>query len=150
MKEELQLKNLLELPSTLKDFIFPTIENATEILKKEHNLKEIHFKTLMLIKFHPNSTMSQISKKLQLEKGGFTPVVYRLLSNNFVKKDAGEDDKRKFYLNLTEKGIALTEQIKMQHINCLENKLKNLSDSEQQLFHSIVEVLLALCKKAEY
>ncbi|ONI44448.1 hypothetical protein AN640_05535 [Candidatus Epulonipiscium fishelsonii] len=149
MLEDLQLKNLLELAPTFINFIFPTIHRTKKILQA-HDLKETHFKTLMFIKFNPNSTMSQISKKMQLEKGGFTPIVNKLLVSNFIEKITGEDDKRKSYLVLTEKGLSFTEQIKNEHSNYLENKLKNLSVSEQKLFHSVVEVLITLCQKAEH
>jgi len=81
------------------------------------NLNKTHLRTLMYINFEEKPKMSLISGKMGLEKGSFTPVAQKLMELGYITK------------------------------NKTEEKMSELSDTEQSELQSSLKIVLEFSKK---
>ena len=81
-----------------------------------------------------------LGKKLLKSGGNITLVVDNLEKQDLVKRERGKEDRRLFYIYLTEKGKNLFEKIFPEYLNSILGAINILTDSEQIEFQR-------LCKK---
>lgn len=110
-------------------------------------LNQTHIKALMFIYFNNNIQMNELSSKLHIEKGSFTPVANKLIDLTYIKKTPSTLDKRKVYLSLTKKGEDLVVLLKESYLKAFEDNLNLLSEEDQLALISSVENLITLLDK---
>lgn len=110
-------------------------------------MNETHLKALMNLRFTGASPMSEVSRRLSLEKGSFTPVANRLIDLNLIVKRRSEKDKRVYLLELTEEGRSLTQKVLDGHHVYIESLLENITDKEQKAFFEAVVTVRETLKK---
>ena len=81
-----------------------------------------------------------MGKKLLKSGGNITLVIDNLEKQDLVKRERGKEDRRLFYIYLTEKGKNLFEKIFPEYLNSILGAINILTDSEQIEFQR-------LCKK---
>ena len=81
-----------------------------------------------------------LGKKLLKSGGNITLVIDNLEKQDLVKRERGKEDRRLFYIYLTEKGKNLIEKIFPEYLNSILGAINILTDSEQIEFQR-------LCKK---
>ena len=111
-------------------------------------LNRTHLRTMLYIFFSNNPKMSEISGKMGLEKGSFTPVAQKLLALGYITKTKTDKDRRKSILNLTEKGKNLTMEYYAAHEKYILEKLSALGD-ERGRYIELLKELLELTKKMQ-
>ncbi|MDC7226730.1 MAG: MarR family transcriptional regulator [Spirochaetales bacterium] len=132
------IENLFELHWSIISIFFKGFD---ESFKLPEGLNFTHMKTAMTIFFHGPMTMSEISKRLALEKGSFTPVASRLISGGYVRKERSREDKRVYKLALTESGEELTERLRTAHNQYIQSMLDRLNaDEQKEYFEDIVRL----------
>jgi DNA-binding MarR family transcriptional regulator len=59
-----------------------------------------------------NKTISEIGDRLGLDSGTLTPLIKKLEKRHILKRVRGKEDERKVYIELTEFGLKLKEDLK--------------------------------------
>ncbi len=103
-----------------------------------------HVRAALILRFHGSMAMSELSRRLVLEKGSFTPVASMLIKKGYMKKEQSAEDKRVFNLALTQAGLDLTSRFKTEHWKFMSDVLGKLNPQEQQDYFAIV------CKLNDY
>ena len=116
-----------------------TMSYFNDILK-EYNLSELYAKYLAVIS-KQETTLSEISRKLQLDKANTTRVIGKLEALNLVVKKKMSDN-RKFIVSLTDKGKALAQEINKKINSWLYGITKDIPESELLQFTSTLEKLI--------
>jgi len=135
---------IYELSHTYRDAFIKEFEDNYEV---PDNLNKTHLRTLMYINFEEKPKMSLISGKMGLEKGSFTPVAQKLMELGYITKNKTDRDRRKSILLLTDKGKKAVDAYENAHIEFLEEKMSELSDTEQSELQSSLKIVLEFSKK---
>lgn len=137
--------NIFNLVPTLTDIFFKAFEKKNI----SSTLSNSHIKTLMFLRIEGSKTMTQISQKVELEKGSFTPVANHLIHLGYIEKVKSSEDKRICMLSLTVEGYALTSKILDKHKIHIEQQLDKLSKEEKTAFISSIALVLSLAHKMQ-
>jgi DNA-binding MarR family transcriptional regulator len=68
--------------------------------------------TLIVLFEKDNKTISEIGDRLGLDSGTLTPLIKKLEKRHILKRVRGKEDERKVYIELTEFGLKLKEDLK--------------------------------------
>lgn len=139
-----RLKAIFSLRSMIEKVYFKSYECSRHF---QVDLNHTHIKTLMILKFEGESSMSAISDKLNLEKGSFTPVANKLINYDFIEKIIDPKDKRVYNLRLTEKGCDFSEEFSRNHIEYINGLLDCLSENEKNLYLAAIELVDSMTMK---
>lgn len=113
----------------------------------EDNLNRTQMRTLLLVDFYSGSPMTEISRRLELEKGSFTPVARKLMKLGYIRGSCSPRDKRKTILKLTPKGQAFTFWLRLELVREWGIRLSALSPEDQQKLTHHLSELYRLLKK---
>jgi len=138
MVKDLRLKNIIDVMMNLERVVFKQYFNKYAI---PDGLNQTHLFTLLHLDFCASSSMVELSRQLNLEKGSFTPVAHKLLQLGYIGKKQNPEDKRVFQLSLTEKGELLVSDFKMSHLQYFQKLLDPLREEEKEKFFQAVGVL---------
>lgn len=130
------MEDLMRLPM-LKKLIFQDFDRST--LNLPINQTQEH--VLMVIGRHPDSTMSEISRRMGLEKGSFTTITDHLLTLKLIERNHSEKDRRRITLKLTPEGDALALRVHEAREAHLRSKLDSLSSIEQEELASALKTI---------
>ncbi|PAB60297.1 MarR family transcriptional regulator [Anaeromicrobium sediminis] len=128
----------------ITEIFFNDFQTASDLLK---DLNSTHTKTLMALKYEGSSTMSSISRKIELEKGSFTPVANKLIKLGYIEKVQSTEDKRKSLLQLTESGHNFAERFHEEHTKYIYNQLSKLSEAERGAYLAAINLVQCLSRK---
>lgn len=93
-------------------------------------LKKNQEKLIVLLYFEGCATPSELSRKLDLEKGGVTTLVDSLEDAGLITRGEVPGDRRKNVIMLTAEGRAYLERVLGEHQKILLNMLKKLKRAE--------------------
>lgn len=88
--------------------------------------------TLIVLFEKDNQTISEIGDRLGLDSGTLTPLIKKLEKRHILKRLRGKDDERKVYIELSELGLKLKEDLKQvpfemsKHYNLTLEEAKSL------------------------
>jgi DNA-binding MarR family transcriptional regulator len=142
MNQELELvESMDKLSELMKKF-------QTELLSgdlKEYTLRQLYY--IELIDKHEGISVSEISKTLDLKKSTVSIAVNQLIDLEIVSKIQSNNDKRFYFLKLTEKGKDIMKMHKQVHQNTIKKILKILNQDEVENFIKIVDKITILTAK---
>lgn len=93
-------------------------------------------------------TAREIKDKLFLDEGYVSRIVNKLVKDKLIIKEQSSDDKRVYFLALTEKGKEIANLINVRSDNQIENIIENLSDEKQiRVVQLMIEIKEVLSKK---
>lgn len=114
---------------------FPLYACAKEVVRQyrkpleELNLTYTQYLVMMVLWEHGGMTEGELGRKVYLESGTLAPLLKRLEKAGLVNRIRPENNERKLFLTLTDKGEALKEQAK----NVPENMQDCIPLSEDEL-----------------
>lgn len=109
MQENLKLENQL----CFKIYsISKSIVRIYGPLLNEIDLTYPQYITMMVMWEHKKLHFKEISSKLKMKTGTLTPILNKLESNGYLEKVKDENDDRKIYLVVTQKGLEIEEKAK--------------------------------------
>jgi DNA-binding MarR family transcriptional regulator len=73
---------------------------------------------------------AEIGEKLCIAKAQMTHLIDKLVEQNLVKREGGEDDRRTINLTLTGNGNKLLEEQDILFTNALRDNMASLTDAE--------------------
>ena len=124
--------NILYSYNWLRDKITPTF--------KTHGLLEQHFNVLKIVKgSHPKKVSPGYIIEVMLDKKrDLTRLVDKLVKLGLLDRNTNAVNRRKVEISITEKGLALVEQIDKELIN-IEEGLMNLNEEEAGLLSDLLD-----------
>ncbi|MGM0432150.1 MAG: MarR family transcriptional regulator [Spirochaetota bacterium] len=141
-------------PIVLLGELFPRLLKATlgdfiTTKTREHNLNQTHIKTLIVLLYTVEASMSQLGMKIGLEKGSVTSVVNSLIQRKLVTRTRSIRDKRKWIVKLTEPGIHVAEECRTAMQKHIHQRLCVLDIADQHMFYHSLTDLDAVIRKIE-
>lgn len=138
------IESLLDLHWSIISIFFKGFDEEVAL---PEGLNPTHFKAAMMLKFHEPMTMTELSRRLTLEKGSFTPVAARLIDKGLVEKVQSEEDRRVYNLVLSAEGRKLTDWLRKAHWRYIQSMLERLSPEEQEEYFDKMSRLNVLNNK---
>ena len=133
-----RIEGIFELHRYIVSMFFKDFEDTFE---PSDGLNFTHIKAAMTLYFHGKMTMSELSRRLVLEKGSFTPVAAKLIKTGYIKKEQTPADKRAYNLVLTASGKELTARLKNAHWRFMTAALGQLPPDEQDDYFELIRKL---------
>jgi DNA-binding MarR family transcriptional regulator len=93
--------------------------------------------------------MSEVSRRLNLEKGSFTPVAAKLIKLGYIQKNQDESDKRVYNLELTDLGLEVAEDFKEKHLTYINQLVTQFSEDERQEYFEAIDKVYQMTKRLE-
>ncbi len=75
-------------------------------------------------------TLTEISETLDIPNSTASVIVDRLVNLGILRKERDEEDRRKVFIYIEDKGLEQEEQIINYHMDCFRNLFKNASNEE--------------------
>ena len=105
---------------------------------RKHKLSISEFGVLELLFHKGRQPVQQIAEKILVTSGTITYVIDKLAKKSLVVREKCSEDKRIFYVDLTEEGRELISELFPYHEKHLEELFKNLdSESKKHLIESL-------------
>lgn len=146
MKEEkYNLRDIFALYFTLDRIFFREFRSRYQL----ENMNFTHFRAMMLLIVEGSSSMTQLSEKMNLEKGSLTSVANHLHKLGYVKKVKDEKDKRVYTLKATDKGREFSEVVIGDHLEYINEKIEGFSEQEKDMYLSGAKFLVSMMNKLE-
>ncbi|MHA6253358.1 MarR family winged helix-turn-helix transcriptional regulator [Oceanobacillus sp. CAU 1775] len=141
MSENLSLKAFVVIMKASK-----TLE---ELVKKdiaEHGMKTSDFAILEALYHKGRQTIKQISEAVLINTGSITYVIDKLEKNNYLQRIHCKDDRRVVYIEITEKGNEVMNEIFPKHQKMIEELFTDIPDENKQV---LIDTVKAIGKKGE-
>ena len=134
---------------------FPKIYSSfyLEDLKKYapiYNINKTQLRALMFIKNNGSITMIDLCSMLNIEKGSLTSMVDDLSKKGFVVREKDLLDKRKFVINITNKGDIVASEFMEKLSEGLEEKFLRLSEEDRNKYVESINNLRDILSKDEF
>lgn len=108
-------------------------------------LRPVEFTILQLLHEGLCTTLSQLSKELQMTPPSVSVWLDKLTERELIRRSKGDTDGRTQHLQLTDSGAALTERAQQALLASEQQLMSVLSPGERLL---LLEILHKLCAKA--
>ncbi|KKE79914.1 MarR family transcriptional regulator [Oceanobacillus caeni] len=136
---------------SLKAFVVLLKANKTlaELIKKDissHGMRTSDFTVLEALYHKGQQTIKQITQSVLINTGSITYVIDKLEKKGLLERTPCKDDRRVVYIQLTDQGIKLMEEIFPLHQQVIENVFEGVTDEEKKI---VIDVLKRVGKKSE-
>ncbi|HLR10906.1 MAG TPA: MarR family transcriptional regulator [Sporosarcina sp.] len=128
--------------------LFIVLSRATKVISEESNkiieqfgLNPTEFGVLELLHHRGRQPIQKIGQKILLRSGSMTYVVNRLEEKGYLQRIFCEEDKRITYIEITDAGVSLVEEIFPDHVKKIESLMSGLSKEEQEQTIELVKKL---------
>lgn len=125
------MHNNLKLENQLCFKIYSISKSIVRIygpLLKEIDLTYPQYLTMMVLWEHKKLPFKEISSNLKMKTGTLTPILDKLESNGYLERIKDENDDRKVYIAITQKGLELEDRAK----DIPKKIVKNLDLKEEE------------------
>ena len=109
------MHNNLKLENQLCFKIYSISKSIVRIygpLLKEIDLTYPQYLTMMVLWEHKKLPFKEISSNLKMKTGTLTPILDKLEANGYLERIKDENDDRKVYIAITQKGLELEDRAK--------------------------------------
>lgn len=97
---------------------------------KGHCVPPSHIKVIFYLHGRDSASVSEIAKKLCISKPNMTPIIDKLVNQDFVTRYEDPNDRRVLRVKLSEKSIAFLDEVKESVTKQFASKLSVLDESE--------------------
>jgi len=112
-----------------------------DVLGKDISLQHVYI--LDLCDLHEKVTMNNLSEAMHLDGSAVSTLVSRMEKKSLLKRTHGTRDRRCVYVQLTQQGQNLKDELKSQSGVLSDNIKKNISADEIEQLHAIVNKITA-------
>lgn len=91
--------------------------------------------------------ISELSLCNKISKQQLTPILHRLIEENYIVKSPNPNDRRSHLVNLTDEGSAFIETVIKESTNIIEKSIQQLSPEDYAALGYHTSALLALMEK---
>ncbi|GGN55854.1 MarR family winged helix-turn-helix transcriptional regulator [Oceanobacillus indicireducens] len=140
MSENLSLKSFVVLMKASK-----TLE---EMVKKDiaaHGMKLSDFSILEALYHKGRQTIKQISEAVLINTGSITYVIDKLEKNELLRRTNCKDDRRVIYIEITDKGKEVMNEVFPKHQARIEEVFEGISEEHKEI---LIETIKTVGKRA--
>lgn len=113
---------------------------------KEHHLSPLQVQLLIFLRFHREGkrTVSYLSHEFNMSKPTISDAVRALLKKGHIGKEENTEDRRAYFISLTDSGRKLTEKIAL-FANPLRDKIGSWNEEEREsLLVKLLDIISTL------
>lgn len=133
MSENLSLKTFVVTMKASK-----ALEELTKKDISKHNMRASDFAILEALYHKGRQTIREISESVLISTGSITYVIDKLEKKEFLIRTNCPEDRRAVYLEITEKGKQVMDDIFPKHQQVIEELFEDISEEEKQ---TVIDVL---------
>ncbi|QGS67938.1 MarR family transcriptional regulator [Oceanobacillus sp. 143] len=129
MSDNLSLKTFVVLMKAAK--------SIEELIKKDissHGMKSSDFAVIEAVYSKGRQTIRQISEAVLINTGSITYVIDKLENNGLVERVDCKEDRRVVYIQITDKGKKLMDEIFPKHQQVIEALFEGVTSEEKKSF----------------
>jgi DNA-binding MarR family transcriptional regulator len=106
-------------------------------------LTERQFEILAILKFLNNGTISDLEDKLHITSSSLSTTITKMVKLGYIDRTfpQDEEDRRKTYLNITEKGVNIIDDMYKEIMQAIEYFYEALCDDQKRSFSEGVDKL---------
>lgn len=127
-------KNIVEFYDKLSSWELETVRDSGITMQQMH--------TLEVIGSNEKIRMKEITQRLGIATGTLTVMIDRLTKMGLVRRVVNTNDKRSYYIELTNKGQGFYEEHSHHHDMLVTELAHDFSDSERETFNNLLEKIL--------
>ncbi|WP_067726627.1 MarR family winged helix-turn-helix transcriptional regulator [Oceanobacillus damuensis] len=141
MSENFSLKAFVVLMKASK-----TLEKITKKDISSHGMRTSDFTILEALYHKGRQTIREISEAVLINTGSITYVIDKLESKGLLERSDCPDDRRVVYIQLTNKGKELMDEIFPKHQKVIEEIFEDVSTEDKQV---LIDVLKKIGNKGD-
>ncbi|GLO64776.1 MarR family transcriptional regulator [Oceanobacillus kimchii] len=115
-----------------------TLEEITKKDIKKHGMRTSDFTILEALYHKGKQTIREISEAVLINTGSITYVIDKLENNGLLTRSSNPDDRRAVYIEITDKGKEIMDDIFPKHQRVIEELFDGISEEEKQ---TVIDVL---------
>ena len=127
-------ENIVEFYDKLSSWENETVRDSGITLQQAH--------TLEVIGSNKEIRMKEITQRLGIATGTLTVMIDRLTKLDLVRRVVNTNDKRSYYIELTNKGQTLYKEHSNHHEMLVTELAHDLSDAERETLNNLLEKIL--------
>ena len=127
-------ENIVEFYDKLSSWENETVRDSGITLQQAH--------TLEVIGSNKKIRMKEITQRLGIATGTLTVMIDRLTKLDLVRRVVNTNDKRSYYIELTNKGQTLYKEHSNHHEMLVTELAHDLSDAERETLNNLLEKIL--------
>jgi len=104
---------------------------------------------VMVILTKKKATMTELSNEMLMSKQQMTPIIDKLVSQSFVKREYDNIDRRIIRIGVTQSGLDILAEIKEKVLGVLNDKLKDLDDNDLLCLNHALSDLFKVINKID-
>lgn len=116
-----------------------TIKSNLGIAIRENGITETQFRVLDVLYFLGKMNINDLMKKMLATSGNITFVLKSMESKGYINKKQCMKDKRKSYIEITEKGENLFEKILPEHLKEVDKLFSIYTDEEKKTLINLLK-----------
>jgi DNA-binding MarR family transcriptional regulator len=115
----------------------------------DYELNRTQYKTIMLVHYERNASMSELCTHMNMEKGSFTSVIDGLIRRNLLQRVRDPEDRRRVTLAFTPQGERFIEEQLDWLYHHVSGKLEQLQPADRERFMRALNDLFELSGRIE-
>lgn len=139
MSKNLSLKAFVVLMKSSKSIM--------DLVKKDisdHGMRTSDFTVLEALYHKGRQTIREISEAVLINTGSITYVIDKLEKKGYIERSYCKEDRRVVYIQITDNGKELMDQIFPKHQRMIEKVFEEVTDEEKEI---VIDVLKRVGKK---
>ncbi|MGX4668096.1 MarR family winged helix-turn-helix transcriptional regulator [Cerasibacillus sp. JNUCC 74] len=140
MQENLSLKAFVVLVKASKALQERMMQDI-----KNYGMKTSEFTILETLYHKGKQTVREISESVLIKTGSITYVIDKLEQKGLLKRQHCQEDRRVVYIDITNEGKKLMDEIFPKHQKIMEDLFAGISDQQKQ---TVINVLKTVGKRA--
>ena len=112
------------------------------VTDRDISLSQMHL--LEVVGNHGSLRMKELSEKLGVTTGTLTVMVHRLVTKDYITKQRDNEDRRSFFVELTERGKKEYENHHHMHGHLIEEIVATLGDGVSEVFFRQLQIIQEL------
>ncbi|SET01864.1 MarR family transcriptional regulator, 2-MHQ and catechol-resistance regulon repressor [Oceanobacillus limi] len=133
MSENLSLKAFVVLMKASK-----SIQEQVKKDIRDHGMKSSDFAVLEALYHKGRQTIREISEAVLINTGSITYVIDKLETKGYLERSNCKEDRRVVYIQITDQGKNLMNEIFPKHQKVIDNIFANVTDEEK---NQLIDIL---------
>ncbi len=118
-----------------------------QAISKTCEIPQSHMRVLFLLKWSEKQTMSEIAKFLAISKPNLTPIIDRLIQEEYVERSENKKDRRTLSISLTDKGISYLKDLNDRVKQHTRERLEGLTEEDLLALHGYTGKMIEIIDK---
>lgn len=95
---------------------------------------------------HPGANQNELAERIAIDRNSFAEMLSRMVGAGYVRRTRAKDDGRAYEIHITQKGIALLEQVLPHDLEVEERVIEPLPEELRPLFIKCLKIMVGIEK----